>query len=243
MGTVMLAYRAETSPCCGMSRLRVSGAAVRTIAVALALLGGTRQLGAQGVVAGRALDDSTGASLSRFPIRLLAIKGTSRIEVDAGRTGRDGTFQLKAPSAGLYQVQFGLETAVIASGPIDSVANGATVTHDVAVSVTRRTAEHPLEESQVETPARWEPLGPQPVYPSTLKYAHLAGDVEASLVVSSTGRVVAGSVRIVQATDPAFGAAVLAWLTRDDIRFRVALIGDVAVTQHVIQPMHFSVPK
>jgi protein TonB len=55
---------------------------------------------------------------------------------------------------------------------------------------------------------------PPPVYPSLLRLAGISGKVLVEAVVDTAGRVEPNSARVVDATDPAFGASALASMRR-----------------------------
>ncbi len=223
-----------------MRRVRL-GIALGTVLAAALLFSTT--LRAQGLVVGRATDDSTGVPLAKVPARLVRLVGRARIEVASIRLGDDGAFAFRTDGPGTYRVEVGTAVRTVAGAPPDSVAGGDTVHRELALPFVRGTVVHPLEQTEVDLEAMWEPNGPRPIYPPNFKYRHLAGDATASFVVAPDGRIMPGSVTITDASDPEFAQAMREWLARPDLRYRVARVGSVAVAQHVIQPMHFSVPK
>ena len=81
--------------------------------------------------------------------------------------------------------------------------------------------------------------GPLPVYPDLLRQAGVQGRVVLEAVVDTTGRVLAQSIAIVSATNPAFVAparqALLATL------FRPAMVGGKAVRIRVRIPYEFAI--
>jgi len=81
--------------------------------------------------------------------------------------------------------------------------------------------------------------GPLPVYPDLLRQAGVQGRVVLEAVVDTTGRVLAQSIAIVSATNPAFVAparqALLATL------FRPAMVGGTAIRMRVRIPYEFAI--
>lgn len=77
----------------------------------------------------------------------------------------------------------------------------------------------------------------QPHYPDSLRAFQVAGSVVALLVVDTTGVPVAGSIEVVSATSPAFGAAVVRALAVS--RFVPARRAGRAVRQVLVVPFTF----
>jgi TonB family protein len=81
--------------------------------------------------------------------------------------------------------------------------------------------------------------GPLPVYPDLLRQAGIEGKVVLEAVVDTTGRVLAQSIAVVTATNPAFIAparqALLATL------FRPAMVGGKPVRMRVRIPYEFAI--
>ncbi len=79
---------------------------------------------------------------------------------------------------------------------------------------------------------------PPPVYPSLLRLAGISGKVLVEAVVDTAGRVEPNSARVVDATDPAFGASALASVRR--ALFRPARMYGRAVRVLVRLPVVFA---
>lgn len=90
---------------------------------------------------------------------------------------------------------------------------------------------------QVDVPAALLPRSPLPQYPSSLRLMRLDGHARLRFVVDARGRVELATVEVVEASHPAFAAAVRAALPR--MRFRPARIGSRGVRQLVEFPITF----
>ena len=100
-------------------------------------------------------------------------------------------------------------------------------------------AEHgPYMESQVEKPVA-KIGGDAPEYPSALKADGVEGTVLAQFVVNESGRYEAGTLKILNSSNPAFAAAVKDALPR--MRFSAAQIGGKKVQQLVQMPFQFHI--
>jgi protein TonB len=95
----------------------------------------------------------------------------------------------------------------------------------------------PYFEFQVEEAASPSGGNPAPEYPSSMRESGMTGRVVVQFVVGANGRVEAGSIKILESTNPAFAAAVREVLPRH--RFSPAKIGGRAVRQIVQQPFVF----
>lgn len=94
-----------------------------------------------------------------------------------------------------------------------------------------------LDAAVVERPAIAAPGNVPPRYPESLRAAGVEGTVLVELVIDTAGRVEAGSVRIVDASRPAFAAAVRAVLA--GYRFLPAEVADRPVRVRVRLPFTF----
>jgi TonB family protein len=95
-------------------------------------------------------------------------------------------------------------------------------------------------EYQVEKPAVPAPGGVTPQYPDSLKAAKIEGEVVASFVVDTLGRVDLETIQILKWTQQLFAVAVLDALPR--MRFLPAEIRGVKVRQLVQKPFTFILP-
>ena len=95
----------------------------------------------------------------------------------------------------------------------------------------------PYFEFQVEEAASPSGSNPSPQYPESERSSGVTGRVVVQFVVSPSGRVEPGSIKILESTSPAFAAAVREVLPRH--RFSPAKIGGRAVRQIVQQPFVF----
>jgi len=102
-------------------------------------------------------------------------------------------------------------------------------------------ANQTYSDEEVEKPATALPGTQVPRYPDLLKAAGVEGDVTASFVVDTTGRVDMAHVVILKATHPLFDAAVRAALP--GMRFLPAEVGGRRVRQQVQQPFVFRIVK
>lgn len=83
--------------------------------------------------------------------------------------------------------------------------------------------------------------GEAPEYPSSLKDSGVEGQVLAQFVVGENGRYQAGSLKILNSSNPAFTAAVKDALPR--MKFSAAQIGGKKVSQLVQMPFQFHLNK
>lgn len=95
-----------------------------------------------------------------------------------------------------------------------------------------------LSAGEVDHPVVLLPRSPLPRYPDMLRTSRLEGGVRVIFVVDATGRVEMESVRIVEASHPAFAEAVRSVLPR--MRFRPAQAGNRRVRQLVEIPFGFT---
>ncbi len=191
------------------------------------------------LIAGQAVEGRLGVPLVGITVRLLrhAGDGAAPVAVDSGRTFERGLFQLQAPSAGVYQLEFGYGRETLAVGPVDTVSAEGVAARQYAVQLAQRSDERPFLEYQVQTPVRQIPGTRGPSYPKELRERNVEGQVIAQFVVDTTGRVASGSVRVLRSTDAAFSDAVR--LAVYGMRFVPATVAGVPVRQLVQQPFDF----
>jgi protein TonB len=96
----------------------------------------------------------------------------------------------------------------------------------------------PYMEFQVEKPVQ-KIGGDAPTYPESLKSAGVEGKVLAQFVVNESGRYEAGTLKILDSSNPQFTAAVKDALPR--MRFSAAQIGGRKVQQLVQMPFQFNI--
>lgn len=96
-------------------------------------------------------------------------------------------------------------------------------------------------ELEVEKPVMPAPNSAAPAYPDMLRQAGVEGEALVSFVVDTTGRVEAGSFKVIRATHDLFAAAVRNALPR--MRFIPAEVGSNKVRQLVQQPFSFALVK
>lgn len=90
---------------------------------------------------------------------------------------------------------------------------------------------------QVDVPAALFPRSPMPQYPEALRARRIEGTARVRFVVDTLGRVERDGIEVVEASHPAFAAAVRAALPR--MRFRPARVGARPVRQLVEFPIAF----
>jgi len=101
--------------------------------------------------------------------------------------------------------------------------------------------DQPYFEFQVEKPVVAAPGSTAPRYPEMLKSASVEGEVQAQFVVDTSGRVEAGSFKVLKSSHELFTAAVREALPR--MRFLPAEVGGRKVKQLVQQPFQFALSK
>lgn len=216
------------------------------LAVAAAATGAPRSAGGQ-VFAGEAVEEALGTPLVGLPVRLLrGGPGPEARAVDSARTDARGLFQLTASGGpGAYHVAFGAtetRSPALSTGPVDRVATAdTTVARRYTVPVLRLAALRPYYEFQVEHPAAALRGRRAPKYPPALRARGVEGTVVAQFVVDSAGRPVDGTFAVLGAADPAFVAAVRAYVPT--MRYQPARVGGIAVRQVVHEPFAFSIKR
>lgn len=96
-------------------------------------------------------------------------------------------------------------------------------------------------EAYVDVPAALDARSPLPRYPDALRKWRTEGVARLTFVVDTLGRVEMETVKVIEATHPAFAAAVRAVLPR--MRFRAARIGARPVRQLVEFPIVFRLER
>jgi protein TonB len=102
-------------------------------------------------------------------------------------------------------------------------------------------SDQPYFEFQVEKPVVQAPGSPGPRYPEMLKSANVEGTVMAQFVVDTTGRVEAGSFKVLKSDHDLFTQAVKSALP--NMKFLPAEVGGRRVKQLVQQPFQFALTK
>lgn len=125
----------------------------------------------------------------------------------------------------------------VAGGSSKGVAGGTGDADSKGTGAGEALSTQPYLEFQVEVEASPSGGNPQPEYPSSLRESGVTGRVIVQFVVSKSGRVEPGSIKVLESSNPAFAAAVKAVLPRH--RFSPAKIGGTAVRQIVQQPFIF----
>ncbi|MDQ6769249.1 MAG: TonB family protein, partial [Gemmatimonadota bacterium] len=127
----------------------------------------------------------------------------------------------------------------VAGGSDNGVKGGTGKEGDTGKSAGE--ADHgPYMEFQVEKPVE-KIGGDAPEYPSSLRQSGVEGQVLAQFVVNESGRYEAGTLKILNSSNPAFTAAVKDALPR--MRFSAAQIGGKKVQQLVQMPFQFHLSK
>lgn len=186
------------------------------------------------VIMGRLVDAASRAPLVGVMVRV----DVPRDSAVTMRSAEDGAFSLLLPAAGRYQVKiFVTAESPVVSDTIDLAAD-AVVQREFLVA---RPAAPALFEFQVERPVRPISGVVGPRYPTALREANVEGDVLAQWVVDSTGRVEAGSFKVLRASSPEFVASV-----RDVVyalRYQPAVLAGRPVRQLVQQPFEFRLTR
>jgi protein TonB len=102
-------------------------------------------------------------------------------------------------------------------------------------------SDQPYFEFQVEKPVVPAPGNTGPRYPEMLKSANVEGTVLAQFVVDTTGRVEAGSFKVLKSDHDLFTQAVKSALP--NMKFLPAEVGGRKVKQLVQQPFQFALTK
>lgn len=135
----------------------------------------------------------------------------------------------------------------VASGLTDRLLNdvrvsrGAAGSPDGVVGGRGLATEGPYFEWSVERPAMLAPGARSPSYPEALRAAGITGTVLVEFVVDTSGRVEAGTVKLVSSDHSAFFAAVERSLPM--MRFLPAEAGGRRVRQHVRLPFRFDLDR
>ena len=129
----------------------------------------------------------------------------------------------------------------VAGGSSSGVKGGTGKEGDTGKEAGVKAEQHgPYMEFQVEKPV--EKIGGEaPEYPPSLKDQGIEGTVLAQFVVNESGRYEAGSLKILNSSNPGFTAAVKDALPR--MRFSAAQIGGKKVQQLVQMPFQFHIKR
>jgi len=128
----------------------------------------------------------------------------------------------------------------VAGGSANGVKGGTGNEGDIGKSAGVKEEHGPYMEFQVEKPV--EKIGGEaPEYPQSLKDQGVEGQVLAQFVVNESGRYEAGTLKILNSSNPAFTAAVKDALPR--MRFSAAQIGGKKVQQLVQMPFQFNIKR
>lgn len=204
--------------------------------LALALPGdGRAQL-----IGGQAVERHSGLPVSGLHVRLVRVSARSgSAPIDSTTTDRRGLFEIPAPGAGAYQLEFVPGAGSVTRGPVDTVAADASVLRRYAVTLGMSVGDDALREFQVEKPVTPLPAQQPPRYPEDLRQKAVEGEVLAQFVVDTTGMMMPGSFGVLRSTHPAFTAAVKQAVLR--MRFHPAEVGGTRVRQVVEMPFIFGI--
>lgn len=140
------------------------------------------------------------------------------------------------------EIPIGVPDISFASGGVTARDLGATggsrVSGPLSGSELNSNSGEPFAAHEVDVPVVLAPGSPTPTYPDLLRSAAIAGGVMVEMVVDTSGRVEAGSVRIVQTDHALFSASVRAVAPR--LRFLPAKAQGRNVRQLVRLPFRFS---
>jgi len=126
----------------------------------------------------------------------------------------------------------------VAGGSADGVKGGTGKEGDTGKEAGVKEEHGPYMEFQVEKPVA-KIGGDAPEYPSSLRESGVEGEVLAQFVVNESGRYEAGTLKILNSSNPAFTAAVKDALPR--MKFSAAQIGGKKVQQLVQMPFQFHI--
>ena len=188
---------------------------------------------AQAVIVGQVVHRATRAPLARVSAELLGARDSV---IASAISAKDGGVTLPAPSAGSYRVRFTARDAEPET--IDSVlAEPNARTQTFAIVATAR-AYFDFQVDRRASLARGSRTAP---YPPELRALGIEGCVYVQFVVDESGRADAASVVVLQATLPAFAAAVRAVLPEQ--KFVPAKLDGRTVRQVVQQPYEFAIAE
>ncbi|HEV7389923.1 MAG TPA: TonB family protein [Gemmatimonadaceae bacterium] len=128
----------------------------------------------------------------------------------------------------------------VAGGRANGVEGGTGKEGDTGKEAGVKEDHGPYMEFQVEKPVE-KIGGDSPEYPSALRESGVEGQVLAQFVVNESGRAEAGTLKILNSSNPQFTAAVKNALPR--MKFSAAQIGGKKVQQLVQMPFQFHLSK
>jgi TonB family protein len=215
------------------------GRCARLFLLVAALMVGTGGYARAQILAGQAVEQSTGLPLTGLLVQLRHVMSdsTSRV-VDTVRTDARGLFQFVAPGRGAYYLTFGSGWAGLADGPVDTVTMETVLQRRYDVPVLALAAAAPFTSMEVDRQVALRPGNPAPRYPAALRHQGEEGEVEVSFVVDTAGRVEAGSAFVTRTTHTGFVEVTMELIPR--LRFSPAEIAGIRVRQRAAMPFIFS---
>ena len=175
----------------------------------LLLLLSPAPLYAQGQLAGVLVDPG-----SRLPLPCVdvVLEDSAAHQIARTETTGDGAFQFDSPPAGSYRPRFSLwghPSVYGAFETLDSTTQHARV-YQVDFGEGKFDPNH--KPDAMEAPPKPRRMAKGPVYPPELRERGVQGVATMSFVVDSVGRIVPPTLRVIDATHPAFADAVLQFL-------------------------------
>ena len=203
--------------------IKVSSGIACMAAIAIAL--GVSPMQARAQERTIAMVSSAGGVLQ---VRLLA-QG-DQIAVTVERNGRPSFSALLAP-----------DEAVHLASALKEAADSSVARRSGQTRPTTPAAEQTYFEFEVDRSAQLVPGSLTPVYPASMTGRGNSGEVDAMVVIDTTGRAIARTVKIVHAPDPLFGAALAKAITA--ARFSPASKGGQNVRQLIALKYTFTDPR
>ena len=190
------------------------------------------------LIGGEVNDELTGVPLVDFTVFLHRFVGDSSFIVDSAVKDRRGFFQMAARAPGRYQLAFGRDSALLARGPIDTLATDTTMSaRRYLVPISRISRTTGFLEHQVQKPALALTGCKCPNYPTDLRARRMQGRVTATFVVDTAGRAEPATFRALESSDIAFTEAVREALPK--MRFVPATVAGIKVRMWVEQAFEF----
>ncbi len=214
--------------------------AVARACLALLLLGGVPTRAVAQFIGGIAVRQSTQTPLAGMTARLLRLRsaGDSVQLIDSATTDRQGAFLFNARELGVYQIEFGNATDGYFYGPVDTLTTDSVVQRRYLVGIAPRREQDPFAEAAVYRPITERRPLIRAEYPADLRARGIQGNVLASFVVDTTGRVDMSTVSLRGEGTRDFGEAVRASLAK--MRFWPATYDGVPARQMVQQRFVFN---
>lgn len=195
------------------------------------------------LLAGVAVDGATRAPAVGLAVRLLRLAdGAAATVVDSGRTYDRGVFQIVAPGAGVYQLEFGPANHRATRGPVDTLAADAQLQREYALPITSGGIEVPYLEAQVQERARVTGRPRSPSVVEEMRSARLRDgryEVVTEFVVDAQGKPEHATLRVVRATNPVLERPALDAVRA--LRFTPATLGGIPVRQVVRYPFEWGI--